>query len=464
MISGKKCAVCKRCRAAVGIDWIRLVAFLGFTNACSFTQAAGISPYIIGIQSSFGSNVSDQYFTIVATHLTKFVGSTFKPSRTFRVENLDRANQVEITMLLQSGALDFIVSGLENIVCYEAQVSGLTLLASTTVDILGHEIEGVGAVAFARADSHVTSLADLSGTALSLPDFYGRTALLATQMLAAHGLNLMHDPRLLILREADPAAVAADVLAGTADVGFLLSGTLETLQIREELSMSQLKLLQTGPAGGTVGEADSSHPFWISSALLPDLMLAAGPSVPAAVQRGVLAALLHHPGGGGGGDGHSWLPAKSLAAVRCASPCPSPCLPTSPPRRLHPMPRSLRRAREELSSLSEESASGRGECAREVRVGMPAARRVIRRRRRRRRRRDAAARLGRLQPGPDGRWSCPAPTGGAGGGPAADLHAQVRRRPPFRKTPCAGSRDLAAAVPHWPNFRRRPVPPGSAIN
>ena len=106
---------------------------------------------------------------------------------------------------------------------------------------------------------------------------------MAAQNLSFWSLPAQH------LYAPDQSAVVADVLRGSADVGMVRTGFLETLAAApgSTLSLAAFKFLSPRPAAAAPG-----FPFTVCTDLYPEWAFAALPHVPAATTAAVVAALL----------------------------------------------------------------------------------------------------------------------------------------------------------------------------
>ena len=294
-------------------------------NWCRCLEPIKKSSFIIGVPLEI--NINDTALSATIEYLTNVVGALLNPKATFEILVLSSDISKSVNLLRES-SVDFVFTSTEDLLCLQAAVDGLVPLATATVSLLGLELHGFGALIFTRADSQLSSLSNLTGTAISLPDLYSAATLLPCVLLADRGLRLLHEPRLLILRGPDALLVANDVLTGAADAGFVRSGALETLAAAGTISMQQFKRLHTAHDRGS-GAMDmcaegefGKCPFWTSTDVLPARILAAAPSVPPHVQRAVLAALLGSCSNGrilrADGSRVTWLPAQPLLAFRYA--------------------------------------------------------------------------------------------------------------------------------------------------
>ncbi|WP_083446956.1 EAL domain-containing protein [Azoarcus sp. CIB] len=200
-----------------------------------------------------------------------------------RVHHLD-----DLVAALANGHIDFV---LVNPALY-VQLTYQHHLSSPLVTLVNKEdgvpVSAFGGVIFTRADrSDIDSFADIGRVRVATA---GRAAFGAYQMQVAELLRAGARPprEHLLIETGQPQNKAIDaVLEGSADVGFVRSGLIESLVRQGRLDPASLKLISVRRYPG--------FPFPVSTRLYPEWPVVAMPQVPHDLARRVTAALLALP-------------------------------------------------------------------------------------------------------------------------------------------------------------------------
>ncbi|NVO05466.1 MAG: diguanylate cyclase [Rhodoferax sp.] len=196
-------------------------------------------------------------------------------------------NLPEFEGALQAKSLDFLITNPQHYIAVESKYA-VSRAATLVKSENGHIVNRFGGVIFTRADrSDISTLAQVKGKRVAATDKTSFAAyLIQYDVLKAQGVDLETDCQTRYLGFPQDLSVQA-VLTGSADVGFVRSGLLESMAREGKLDLAKIKVLNR------MHSAD--FPFLVSSALYPEWPLAAAPHVSVDITNQVVAALLLMP-------------------------------------------------------------------------------------------------------------------------------------------------------------------------
>lgn len=217
----------------------------------------------------------------------------------------------ELDRAVATAAVDFVLTNPEHYV----QLSTRHHLAaiSTLVSLAeGEPTNRFGGVILARsARKDINTLADIGGKSIASPGEQSLGGYMA-QAWALHQANvhLPHDAGKVIFMGMPHDRTVQAVLAGTADVGFVRTGIIESMVREGKLDVSQLKVINA--------QAPGEFPQAISTDLFPEWPFSVMPHVDTELARKVAIALLNiRPGDSAAKAGgyHGFSPPGDYRAI-----------------------------------------------------------------------------------------------------------------------------------------------------
>lgn len=189
----------------------------------------------------------------------------------------------------------------------------LSPLVSLRTDAPGRKKTGnrYGAVIFVRADDErLQRLSDLRGTRFGAvaPEAFGGWQL-ALHTLMRHGLDPEADFAELRFLGFPQSAIAEAVLRGDIDAGTVRTGVIEAMEADGRVPPGSLRVLNALDVPG--------FDFLLSTALVPEWLIAATPEARPDLRRDVAVALLEIEPAEDGAQPHgpAWVPPQSQAPV-----------------------------------------------------------------------------------------------------------------------------------------------------
>ncbi|RMH39268.1 MAG: PAS domain-containing protein, partial [Alphaproteobacteria bacterium] len=171
----------------------------------------------------------------------------------------------------EGNEVDLVVSDAASFAALEVEAGARALLSMARFWD-GRSVNATGALVFARADSDYRRLGDLREArvmAVAPNDFAGW--FLGAQEFRKLGVDPSRFFRELVFSGGSERDVVLAVKSGLVDVGVVRAGVLEELDRRGEISLVEFRPLMRRNVSG--------FPFWVSSPLYPDWVLAAMPGV-----------------------------------------------------------------------------------------------------------------------------------------------------------------------------------------
>ncbi len=203
------------------------------------------------------------------------------PERDFVVEAFTLP---ELEAAVASRQLDFVLTNSANHVLLNRQSGLQAPLATLLMSENGHETAAFGGVIFTRADRKLATLADLRGKRVATA---GVNSLGGYQMQAYEllqmGIDLAREARVLETGMPQDRAVHA-VLEGSADVGLVRTGLLESMAREGSIDLSQISVLNR--------QNLRDYPVMSSTVLYPEWPFSYLAHVDERLARQVVAALL----------------------------------------------------------------------------------------------------------------------------------------------------------------------------
>jgi len=167
----------------------------------------------------------------------------------------------------------------------------LAAVATLLADIDGRPFSRFGGVIFVRDEradiAELKDLRDKTVAAVSDKSFAGFLA--QRWVLQRAGVDLQRDAGRLLLTGLPQDKVVHEVLAGRADVGFIRTGVLESMEREGKVKAGELRAINL--------QAESLYPQKLSTELYPEWPLAAMPGVPDSLVKSITLALYRLPAG-----------------------------------------------------------------------------------------------------------------------------------------------------------------------
>jgi len=231
----------------------------------------------LGVLAYRPKPVMAQKFDMLGVYLS---GAT--PGHVVHVEYLDHA---EMNDAIAAGRIDLVFTNPAHYIQlrHGNRLSG----AMATLQTLGNGAitSQLGGVIITRSDSRIHSLQDIRGARIASPGagatYLGGYQTQAYELLLA-GIELPDDAQLIFAASHDQ--VVNRVLEGSADVGFIRTGMLESLLREGRLQPGQLRVINR--------QKIDNYPFITSTRLYPEWAFAALPKVPEEIVKRVNRALL----------------------------------------------------------------------------------------------------------------------------------------------------------------------------
>ena len=186
---------------------------------------------------------------------------------------------------VRAGWIDFVLLNPEQYVTLASryQMAAIATLMPKTGE---QPVSRFGGVIFTRSErKDIDTLSDFTGrriAAVSDKSFAGYLA--QKWMLAKNGFNLERDAIVVTTGLPQDKAVTA-VLEGRADIGFVRTGVLESMQREGRIAAGQLKVIG--------GRKEPDFPLQLSTELYPEWPMAVMSHVGADLSKQVALALLH---------------------------------------------------------------------------------------------------------------------------------------------------------------------------
>ena len=190
----------------------------------------------------------------------------------------------ELEQAVAARQVDFVLTTPGQYVLLARRAGLKAPLATLLVDQNGQEVASYGGVMFTRSDAPPTGpLTDLKGKTIAAADeeSLGGYQMQLLELLQA-GVNLRTDSNLLLTGQPQDRVIEA-VLQRKADVGFVRTGVLESLQREGKLLPGQVRVIHT--------QKLDAFPFPSSTALYPEWPLSYLGHVDERLARRVTAAL-----------------------------------------------------------------------------------------------------------------------------------------------------------------------------
>ncbi len=232
----------------------------------------------IGVLAYRGNRSARRRWAPLARYLSASV-----PSVRFQVQPVTLASAAA---QLEGGHVDYLVTNPGH---YVSLAERIPLAPIATLERpAGHNGPGLvrfGSVIFARADSGITTLADLRGRRLTAvaPDAFGGFQM-AWAEFVAEGLDPFHDLGALRFAGFPQDAIVEAVLAGRTDAGVVRTGLLESLAAEGRLRLADLRILHAGRYPG--------WPHAVSTRLQPEWPFLAREGADRGVTVAIARALL----------------------------------------------------------------------------------------------------------------------------------------------------------------------------
>ena len=267
--------------------WLaRLSAVLSAIVACFACTAVAapfdMAPIRIGVLAFRPVNVTLSQWLPTANYLEVELKGRPVTMVPLTLENIEQA--------VAGHQIDFLLANPEQYVLLASR-HRLAAVATLLTDIDGRPVSQFGGVIFVRAErGDMALLPDIDGktiAAVSQKSFAGFLAQRWT--LHQAGVDLLRRSDRLLFTGLPQDKVVQEVLAGRADVGFVRTGVLESLEREGKLIAGELRVLNRQPA--------NRFPRALSTDLFPEWPLAVMPGVPDAVTKEVTMALFRLPAG-----------------------------------------------------------------------------------------------------------------------------------------------------------------------
>ncbi len=213
--------------------------------------------------------------------------------------------------LVNAGGLDFLVTNPGHYITL-SETYPMSVLATRKRRLAdGSRATQFGSVVLVRADSDLTTLADLRGTRLGAvaPQAFGGFQM-AWFEAQEQGVDLLSDPAETVFLGFPQDAIAQAVLDGRLQAGIVRSGLLERLEAEGALPRDALKVLNAN--------VTYTYPEAVSTRLYPEWPFLALAGTSEELRDTVALALLQSSGSGMAdtwGAPVSYLDARALAAA-----------------------------------------------------------------------------------------------------------------------------------------------------
>lgn len=214
----------------------------------------------------------------------------WQPVATYLQETLKRPVELgaydfaELGAAAAQRAVDVVVTTPNHFILLQ-HTAGVSAPLATLVSREGqYELSAYGGVIFTRADNgSISSLEDLAGKriAATSPDAFASYQLQVAEVLEA-GVSLPAGDCLLFTGQPNDKVVEA-VLAGTADVGFVRTGVMESLLREGKLDQARIKVINR--------QNLPTFPYAVSTRLYPEWPVAVMPQVDSESASRLAAAL-----------------------------------------------------------------------------------------------------------------------------------------------------------------------------
>jgi len=227
--------------------------------------------------------IMETRFQPLADYLSEQLGNT-------RVE-LKVLEQPEMEALLDQNRLDFVLTNPSHYLLLRSKYTLTGALATLINRESGQSTSSLGGVIFTLSETNdIHSLRDLRRRHIAVPglQFLGGYQTQAYELLKA-GMPLPSAADISI--EGSHDKVVDAVLSGMAEVGFVRTGVLESMEREGKVPMNRFKIINR--------QTYSGFPFLVSTRLYPEWAFAALPRVDPRTTRHIVGALLaldpHHP-------------------------------------------------------------------------------------------------------------------------------------------------------------------------
>jgi len=244
--------------------------------------------FVVGMVP-FGDFVST-YGPALKDHLDKVVGVQFEPRVSFEIRQ-DRAQAAYDLSPFDdviANKRDFVLTTPNIAACLQSEFLFKPLLTQRVLRG-GRSLNHYGGVIYTlKTRNDINSVSDLAGKKITASDF--NLCQFQWDVIDASGISMIADPAQLRFNPAGNKAIVDEVLAGTTDVGFARTDTLELYDVQEDRD----KIKVVGELKGVMLEGQP-FPFKTTSPIYPENTLMVGEHVEWQLQAAVTQALLALP-------------------------------------------------------------------------------------------------------------------------------------------------------------------------
>ena len=245
-------------------------------------QAEPSASVRIGVLSFRDMDATRKQWTPLASYLEAQIPGHQFAIQPFHLEDLSRA--------VDNGEVDFILTQPEHYVLLRSR-HRLAAVATLTQQVGERSISHLGGVIFTRVErADIQQLKDLRGQHIAATHAQSLGSYRIQQWtLRQAGIELPRDAKKITFTGQPQDKVVDEVLSGRADVGFVRTGLLESMQSEGKLDRNQIKIINL--------KSRPDFPQLLSTELVPEWPFSAAPRAPDDLVKAVTLALLEIPPG-----------------------------------------------------------------------------------------------------------------------------------------------------------------------